>query len=193
MHCQNISLFILQHLKNFRSVCVVPIYNLLVVCLSILRSVCLSVLQYVPFHLAVLCLSLFRCVLYLHNPQSNWFTICIYIRQSVRPFVFMRHVKCPLRNLFKRGCLLLGPSVRYQFSLLILQDINKDSWLSLSYTYVWQLQLLGRHKPFQDRHKFKTDNTFVIFFFKLKQNYNDLPKNVENIGEKRHSKIAKNM
>ena len=32
---------------------------------------------------------------------------------------------------------------------------------------VWQLKRLGRHKSFQDRDKFKTDNTFIIFFFKL--------------------------
>ena len=32
---------------------------------------------------------------------------------------------------------------------------------------VWQLKRLGRQKTFQDLHKFKTDNTFVIFFFKL--------------------------
>ena len=35
--------------------------------------------------------------------------------------------------------------------------------LPLPFIDVWQLKLLGRHKPFQDRHKYKTDNTFVIF------------------------------
>ena len=30
--------------------------------------------------------------------------------------------------------------------------------------YVWQQKRLGCHKPFQDQHKFKTNNTFLCFF-----------------------------
>ena len=36
-------------------------------------------------------------------------------------------------------------------------------WMFIDYT----LGRLGRHKPFQDQPKFKTDNTFVIFFLKM--------------------------
>ena len=41
---------------------------------------------------------------------------------------------------------------------------------------VWQLKRLGRQKPFKNRHKFQSDYTFVIFFFKLRQNNNNLAK-----------------